>query len=300
MSNPKNALIITAIITLIYAVCFTAIKAGLVFSPPLLFAGLRASGAGILLLFGLFLWRKNILPSKHVWITIFLVGITTTTIGYGGMFLSPGRTGAGIASVLGSMQPLFVIVLAALFLGEPITKKTGVILLLGIIGIFFISYPDLFGKGAYGITGPLLALGASGGTALGNIFMKNKGGTFEILRITAWQFMVGSLPLLAVSFFTENVHSVVWNNEFLGILFFLAILGTALPTAIWYLLIQKNTVGDLSLLFYLVPVFGLFIASFVFQEELKSNEIAGIVTIFLGIVILAADSLKSPPNNSQK
>jgi len=34
----------------IYAFCFIAIKAGLAFAPPLLFAGLRAEIAGVVLL----------------------------------------------------------------------------------------------------------------------------------------------------------------------------------------------------------------------------------------------------------
>lgn len=37
-------------LTAVYAVCFVAIKAGLAFAPPLLFAGLRAEIAGVVLL----------------------------------------------------------------------------------------------------------------------------------------------------------------------------------------------------------------------------------------------------------
>lgn len=37
-------------LTAVYAVCFVAIKAGLAFAPPLLFAGLRAEIAGVALL----------------------------------------------------------------------------------------------------------------------------------------------------------------------------------------------------------------------------------------------------------
>jgi len=66
---------------------------------------------------------------------------TVTTITFGGMFLSPGRTGAGIASVLGNTQPFITIVLAALFLAEKITRGKLLVLLAGLIGVGLISAP---------------------------------------------------------------------------------------------------------------------------------------------------------------
>jgi drug/metabolite transporter (DMT)-like permease len=90
------------------------------------------------------------------------IAATSTTIGFGAMFLSPRRTGAGIASVLGNTQPLFVLAFAAFFLGERVGRGKLVALLLGLAGVTLISYPALAGADAYGISGAVLALGRQG------------------------------------------------------------------------------------------------------------------------------------------
>ncbi len=51
-------------LTLVYAVCFVAIKEGLAFAPPLLFAGLRAIIAGAALLALAAAQRKRALEWK--------------------------------------------------------------------------------------------------------------------------------------------------------------------------------------------------------------------------------------------
>lgn len=158
--------------TVIFAVCFTAIKAGLAFAPPLLFGGLRALIGGAILLLVLVALRAPLLPARRYWPLVLAVAATSTTIGFGAMFLSPGRTGAGIASVLGNTQPLFALVLAAFFLGERATRGRLVALLLGLGGVTLISYPALAGADAYGISGAVLALAASAGMATGSVLVK--------------------------------------------------------------------------------------------------------------------------------
>lgn len=278
------------ILTLVYAFCFTAIKIGLPFIPPLLFAGLRALVGGIVLLIIVSLTKQSILPKRHEWKWIVLVGITTT-ITFAGMFLSPGKTGVGIASILGNLSPLFTIFLASVVLHEKLSFHSILALLLSILGIVFISYPDFFGKNAYGIVGIILALAVSGGAAISNILIKQMNNEKIILRISAWQLIIGNLPLLIVSLFIERGSVAIWNITSFGILLFLGIFGTAFATASWYMLIQRYKVGTLSLFLFLIPVFGLAIASFVFKEALQMNELIGILIIIFAVVVLAIDSL---------
>lgn len=279
-------------LTLIYALCFTAIKAGLPFLPPLLFGGLRALLGGITLLLVIRFLKQSLLPTKYEWRWVVWIGITTT-ITFFGMFLSPGRTGAGIASILGNMAPLFTVLLAAVILHETLSFRARIALLFGILGIFFISYPDLFGESAYGIAGLILALAASGGAAASNILVKLMRDKHTIIRVSAWQLTIGGLPLFLLSFFTEQGKTLIWNSTSVSILLFLGVIGTAFTTAIWYLLIQRYHVGKLSLFLFLIPVFGLGIANFVFKEPLQGNELLGIGSILLATLFLVIDSLKN-------
>jgi drug/metabolite transporter (DMT)-like permease len=50
------------------------------------------------------------------------------------MFMSPGRTGAALASVLGNTGPVLMVLLAALVLHEPLTRRRLTALGLGMAG----------------------------------------------------------------------------------------------------------------------------------------------------------------------
>ena len=270
-----------------YALCFTVIKAGLAFAPPLLFGGLRALIGGVALLGLTIVFRKPFLPPRKSWGGVLAMSLVATTLGYGAMFLSPGRTGAGIASVLGNTQPLLVVVLAAMFLGERITPSRWITLALGMTGVTLIAWQALVASDAYGLSGAALALTASAGAAVGSVIFKRMQVTTGLLAITAWQLILGSLPLLAISALIERSMPVIWNFQFVGQLLFLALVGTALVSTAWYWLVQRGQVSQLALFLFLVPVFGLGIAALVFGERVSLLEGVGSFLTVAGIGIAA-------------
>jgi drug/metabolite transporter (DMT)-like permease len=125
------------------AACYPAIDVGLAFAPPLRFAGARTLLGGLVLLLVLVLRRKPLWPEARLARWILPLGLLATTFTFGAMFASPAFTGAGIASVLGNTQPLIIIVLAALFLGEQIGRAKALALLLGLVGVTLLTLPAL-------------------------------------------------------------------------------------------------------------------------------------------------------------
>ncbi|MCL5997997.1 MAG: DMT family transporter [Chloroflexi bacterium] len=277
-------------ITAIYAVCFVAIKAGLAFAPPLLFGGLRALIGGTALLGLVIIRREPIVPDRPTWPGLLALAATATTITFGAMFLSPGRTGAGIGSVLGNMQPLITVALAAIFLSERLSHGKVAALMLGLGGVTLIAYPALAAADAYGISGAALALVVSVGSASGNVIVKRMRVRHGLLAITAWQLIIGSLPLLALSALVERGMKVTWSAEFIGLVVFLALVGTSFVTAAWYWLIQHGDVGQLTMFFFLVPVFGLGVAALVFKEAVSLLESVGVVLMVGAIGATAWES----------
>ncbi len=272
-------------LTLVYAVCYATIKAGLAFAPPLRFAGLRALLGGVALLVLARATGGSLLFARRNWPWVLALGATATTISFAGMFLSPGRTATGIASVLGNTQPLILVFLAALLLGEAITTRKLLAVALGLVGVAAISYPAWAGPQAYGLSGPLLALAASGGAALGSVIVKRMGPGRDLFAITSWQLILGSLPLLLASAVIERGTPVVWSTQFTAMLLFLALIGTSLATASWYWLLQRHDVSRLSLFLFLVPLFGLAIGALILREPVSLREAIGALLAVGGIGI---------------
>jgi len=269
-------------IVLAYAICFTFIKFGLAYAPPLLFAGLRALVGGLIILAVLPWFRVRIWPARAWWPSIGLVALIATTINYAAMFLSPIFTGAGVASILGNIQPLFLIGLAAVFVGESISRQSWLALGLGIVGVIIMT-PIATGEEGIAI-GAALALAASASAAVGSILMKRVGRE-AVLVVTAWQFIIGSLPLLGLSAITESISlSTQLNWSFVALLLSLALFGTAFGTLAWFVMIQRYEIGRLSFYFFLVPVVGLAIALLA-GEKLVAREWLGAAVIVSAVFI---------------
>ena len=285
-------------LTLIASVCYVAITTGLQYAPPLYFGGLRAMIAGITLLGFAAALRLPVLPPRDLWLGTLALAMTTTTVTYGGMFLSPGRVGAGIAAVLGNVQPLITVVLAAFFLHERITRTKAIALLLGLAGVLLIAYPGFGEAGSSVGVGSLLALTASLGAAIGSVISKRLNLREALLAVTGWQFMLGSTVLLVVAFGVEPVATTAWGAEFIGILLFLALIGTAFATAAWFWLLQHDDVGRLSLILFIVPVLGLGLAMLIFGERVGAVEAIGamLIAAAIGSVLHGArkDEILSP------
>lgn len=283
----RGRLALVGVLALAYAGCYSAIKAGLAFAPPLRFAGLRALLAGATLLAVVALRGRALLPPWRLWGVVLIVAAVGTSLAYGAMFLSPGRTGAGIASVLGNTTPLMSIALAAALLGEPVTRDKAVALVLGFAGAALIAYPALAGSAVYGAAGVALPLVAAAGSATESVVIKRAdvGGAF--LRVAAWQYVLGSLPLFALSAWLERGRPTDWTPRFLALLAFVALVGTVFATALWYWLLQRDEVGRLSLLLFLVPVFGLALAVVLFGERFGARTMLGVLVALGGTAIAA-------------
>ena len=275
------------LITAIQAVCFTLIKTGLEFAPPLLFGGLRALIGGSALLALVALRGRPLLPARSSWAGVLLLAVVATTITFAAMFLSPGRTEAGIASALGNLQPFLTLLLAVWLFSEPLSIAKAAAVALGVTGVTLISFPALSTSGALGISGAALALGVSIGSTAGNVLVKRMRLGDLLLAVTGWQLAIGGLLLILLSGLVDEPVKLTLGLEFLGILLFLALAGTALITALWFGFVQEGEMGRLATFFYLVPVFGLAIAVVVFDEAVGALTIGGAFLILLAVGVMA-------------
>ena len=279
----------------VYALCYTTIKAGLAFAPPLRFAALRALGGGAALLPIILLSGGPFLPPRRQWPWLVAVAATGTVLAYGAMFLSPARTGAGLASVLGNTTPLVIIVLAAAVLGERITLPKATALSLGLLGVTLTASPAFASPGRSGLLGNVLPLLAAGGTATESVLVKRIGLGSDVLRFTAWQLILGGGSLLLVLTWLESGSDIAWTARFIGLLIFLALVGTAFATTLWYWLVQRDEVGRLSLALFLAPVTGLLLAVALLGERLRPVELLGAAATVSGIGIVLLASPRAAP-----
>lgn len=280
----------------VYAACYSAIKVGLASAPPLRFGGLRATLAGVTLLLLLLVTRRPVVPARRLIPGVLVLALAGTIVPFAAMFSSPGRTGAGIASLLGNTTPLFALALARPLLGEHMTGPRLGALGLGLLGASLIASTGMQDGGSTWYL--LLPVVASLGFAVSSIWAKKMQIADAVLEVVAWQFVLGGLALLAWSGLSEPL-TVRWNLEFSALLGFLAIIGTALTTAVWYWLLQRDEVARLSLALFITPVVGLALGGILFGERLGLAELAGATTILAALGVAAFETPRSHEKGSQ-
>ncbi len=275
-------LAVVAYIVLISSACYVLILKGLQSAPPLAFGGVRTLLGGISLLVFARLSGHRIFPDVSLWKWLPWVALTATTLTFGSMFLSPGFAGAGLASILGNAQPLFIVLIAFIFLNERLSRKQLFALVSGLIGVLIIVLPSLTQQDSLLLTGALLALTTSFAAAIGTVLGRHIKLTGSLLSFSAWQLILGGAVLMLFSFFMSE-PAIQWSGSFLGILVFLGIFNSAIITCAWFWLLQKEKAGKLGIYLFLVPVLGVLWA-FLFQgEQPRLSSILGGLLILFGV-----------------
>lgn len=282
---PGRDVVLAVVAALLYAVCYSGIKGGLAFVPPLRFAALRAVGGGALLLAVLAVRGQSLVPARRLWPATAVLAAVGPVAGFAAMFASPSHLGAGLASVLGNTGPLLIIGLAAAFLGETVTSAKLGALACGIAGVTLIAWPrgaSNWGTHPVAIVLPLLAA-ISGATE--SIIVKRVSVGADAISVAAWQFLLASLPLFALSTSLEASASIRWVTPFVLNVTLLAAGATAGATAIWYSLIRDGDVGRLSLMLFLVPVLGLALGVTLFDERVTAIQAIGVAVVLAGTAV---------------
>ena len=272
------------LVMLLWALCFPLIATGLSVAPPLYFAALRSFVAGVGLLLPAFILRRPLPQGHNLWLSLLGVGLTTTSLGFSGMFLAGGVVSPGLATVLANVQPLMAAGLAYLVLRDRLGPRRWLGLSVGLAGIILIAFASSgsantnstpFGVG-------YVLLGAVG-VAVGNVLLKCLAGRVDLLMATGWQFVLGGTFLFGVALIFETPAQVVWSPSFVVVLLVLGLLGTALPLALWFSLLHQGDLTRFNTFTFLTPLFALGIGVAFFNESLGLIEMSGIGLILAGL-----------------
>jgi drug/metabolite transporter (DMT)-like permease len=109
-----------------------------------------------------------------------------------------------------------------------------------------------------------------------------------LVTVTVWQLLIGSLPLLVLGVITEGSTPVTWTLSFVEVLLFLALVGTAFASAVWFWLVQHDDVGRLTTFLFVVPILGVGFAAAIDGEPVSLIEGLGLVLTLVGISVIAA------------
>ncbi|HXF85392.1 MAG TPA: DMT family transporter [Anaerolineales bacterium] len=197
---------------------------------------------------------------------------------------------AANGSLVTSATPAFVLLFAWILLGEKVTARRLVALLLATLGVVAVIDPRSAQLDPNLFTGNLLLLGAAVTWALYSVLVRKVTQHFDVLAFSAIAFM-GGLPV--------TLPIGVWELETVGVgeislgvvggVLFLGIISTALAMILWNNAFAILDAGAASLTFFAQPVVGTFLGWLFLGEQITPLFLAGGIMIGIGLVISSAE-----------
>jgi drug/metabolite transporter (DMT)-like permease len=280
------------VFVVLWATGFIGARAGMPHAEPGTFLFLRFSLAFILLS-GLVVIARAPWPKGRKAFQALAVGALLHGVYLGGVFWAV-REGmpAGVVAVVVGLQPILTAILAGWLLGETITMRHRIGLLLGVLGVVLVLYPKLSFSGD-GITPATIGASflACLGVTLGTILQKATGGTGHIRSGAALQYLGALAPVGLLSLF--ETRQITWNGELVFALAWLTLVLSVGAVFLLLWLIREGSVASVSTLFFLTPAVAALLAWALFGETLGPVQLIG-MALSAGAVRLASAKRTGP------
>jgi drug/metabolite transporter (DMT)-like permease len=260
---------------------------------PFTLLTLRFGIGGLLLLLVQLQRNRGFLKtfSSKDWVSIIflaIVGISGHTLlqAYGLLYTSATNTGWIVA-----IMPIFITIAARLFLGERITARRMIGILVGFCGIFLVISKGVFSLSIFRF-----------GSTFGDILALISAITWTAFTVGGKGFLSRFSPLAAITpimivgcLITLPFTWLKWEWDILfrlsltgwtGILF-LGVFCSGLAYLFWYSALEKNDSGVVGIYLYLEPLVTLIGAYFLLKEEIQWITLWGGGMILLGVYLAA-------------
>ncbi|NUR39938.1 MAG: EamA family transporter [Streptomyces sp.] len=239
-----------------------------------LFTGLmRALPAGLVLLA-----LARVLPRGLWWGKAAVLGALNIGAFFPLLFLSAYRLPGGMAAVVGSVGPLFVVGLSAVLLGQRPTTRS---VLTGVVAAFGVSLVVLKAAGALDPVGVLAALASAASMSTGTVLTKRWGRPDGVgpLALTAWQLTAGGLLIAPLAFLVEGAPPAL-DGRAIGGYLYLALANTAVAYWLWFRGIGRLTATQVTFLGPLSPLTAAVVGWAALGQTLTPLQLAGMALAF--------------------
>lgn len=285
-----------AVLTLVWGSTWAAIRVSLAGIPPFAGMAIRFLAAGAILLVvarwrGVALGRTAIERRLWAW-----NALTTFLVPYGTIYWAEQWVPTGLASILFSTFPLWVVALGRWLLPEErldVRRTMGVVL--GFVGVGVVFSEDFTRLGGAGVRWPATALlGAAAVSASGTLALRRWGRSISPLSLA-------SVPMLATGA-AAGILAAFWERH-RGLTAapwpwvataYLAIFGSAVTFTLYFRLLSRRGAVLASMVSYTAPVVAVGVGILAFDEPVTGRVIGGAALVLAGVALVLRPSRPAP------
>ncbi len=276
-----------AAVYIIWGSTYLAIRVGVQQLPPALFAGSRFVVAGILLALYARLSGQKFPIHWREWRTIAITALLML-VGANGLVVWGEQW-------VPSNQAALIVATTALWLagfgtlgadGHKLAMRTLLGLAVGFLGVAMLMLPeDGFSLEHFGAQ--LAVLAASPLWAAGSMVAKHSRLTTPPLMIAAMQSLIAGIIFCCIGFPLGEAARWSWSTEAMAALAYLIVFGSCFAYAAYIWLLHEVSPSILGTYAYINPLVAVVLGWLVLQETLNANQLAGMVVILVGVMLVS-------------
>ncbi|HOW31504.1 MAG TPA: DMT family transporter [Bacteroidales bacterium] len=260
---------------------------------------LRLTAASILLAVFSYFHRGLFLPvdaSAHNWLWLILSGLIGFVIGDFLLFQSFILIGARVSMLLMTLAPLFAALAGWIILGESLTLKSLMGMLLTLAGISIVVFTRTPGdnhqrrntKLVHPARGIVLAIGAAAGQGIGLVLSKLGMGSYDPFAASQIRVLAGAAGFAVV--FTvlrkwNGLPLVIKDRKAMKWLLVGSIFGPFLGVSFSLMAVQHTSAGIAQTIMSLVPVFIIPPSLIINKEKLHTRELIGAIVAVASVSV---------------
>jgi drug/metabolite transporter (DMT)-like permease len=229
------------------------------------------------------------LPPKESWGGHALLGLLMIGIGNGCLVWAQQYVPSGVAAVMVSVIPFWMIGVEALMPdGEPIRRRQILGLLLGFAGIVLLTRSSLDGAAPTGrfILGVVMTQCSCIGWAVGSGYARRHKRHENLFAATAVQILSGGVVLMVMATLTGEWAAVAPTSRSLLAVLYLVVVGTFVGYVCYVYALKHLPVSIVSLYAYVNPVIAVVLGSVVLKEPFTARMAAAIAIVFSAMLIV--------------
>ena len=287
--SARGAYVAMPVLTLLWGGNWLVMKFALRHADPVTY-NIHRTLVAIAALFAVLVFlRRPLLPGS--WRAVAITGFFQTTINMFATAMALAEGGVGRTAVLVFTMPFWTILIAWPVLHERLRGTQWLAVGLAFAGLTLIVEPWNWG----GALAPkawavLSGLGWGAGTIAIKYFQRGK--SFDMVNLMAWQMAIGILPILLIPL-AQPLPGAAWSGVYGLLLLYTGALSTALGFVLWTAVLRWVPAGTASLSMLAIPIIALVSSMIVFAERLSAPEWIGIACVGAGLVVISVLAWRS-------
>lgn len=296
MTRYRNLLLFLAL-SVLWGAAFVAIKAGLDFFPPVLFAAIRYDIAGVLMLAYAAVVSEQPRPrGRRQWAAVAVGSVLLIGAYHAFLFVGEQHTTSAAAAVVVSLSPVLTAGFAQGILPGSSVSRVGLLGMgLGLLGVLVLASPDPANLLQPNVVGIGLVFAAALSFAVGSVLTEFLESGLPVETMQAWSMLGGAVLMhaLAQGILGESLAAITWTPAAAAALAYLSIGASALGFLVYFDLLERIGSVEINLVSYVAPIVAAIVGAVLLGERADVSTALGFLSILAGFALIKRKALRA-------